>query len=378
MELEKAIKTPKLDESAMDLSTLKEFWVIIHFKECDPGNEYEILNDACIEGDSWDTLARDVNICVKFGNARVQGQVVVISDDLLYLQANFKSLTEEYNLEHYGDTNYFKKPSVPAINYFPEYPVISKHIIKVCDRETQTDEPAVENLSSEEDYQNLKLKYDRLQSILKSLTDNISSATQEAKAEVENLLLNSRSSANRSCKIKIRELQEKEPLETCLGSQENIDANSFKHNNRNIHMTDNEVFIGGNKTQILRSVFENINWHNYSGATRKLLMTVFPRSVLATHTLTGKPNPAFRKNNISTKKMRLDPQKIADIIEIVTMKCHVSESLVRSAITTKCADENKMLKIRMERKGNGDMENTEPRVDFKKNVTSFSNKRLKL
>lgn len=47
---------------------------------------------------------------------------------------------------------------------------------------------------------------------------------------------------------------------------------------------------------------------------------------------------------------RLDPRRVADIVEVVSTKCGVSESMVRSAITTKCADENKMFKKRLEKK----------------------------
>lgn len=45
---------------------------------------------------------------------------------------------------------------------------------------------------------------------------------------------------------------------------------------------------------------------------------------------------------------RLDPKIIADIVEIVSEKCGVSASIVRTAITTKCADENKMMRKRMQ------------------------------
>lgn len=45
-------------------------------------------------------------------------------------------------------------------------------------------------------------------------------------------------------------------------------------------------------------------------------------------------------------KRKLDPKIIADIIHYVTKRCGVSETAVRSSITTKCADENKMLRQR--------------------------------
>ncbi|EDW87407.1 protein insensitive [Drosophila yakuba] len=104
------------------------------------------------------------------------------------------------------------------------------------------------------------------------------------------------------------------------------------------------VSIGPNNTCVPASVFENINWSVSSLATRKLLVSIFDRETLATHSMTGKPSPAFKDQDKPLKRM-LDPQKIQDIIFAVTHKCNASEKEVRNAITTKCADENKMMKI---------------------------------
>lgn len=48
-------------------------------------------------------------------------------------------------------------------------------------------------------------------------------------------------------------------------------------------------------------------------------------------------------------KMRLDAKIIADIVQYVAKRGRVSETAVRSAITTKCADENKMMRQRLEK-----------------------------
>ncbi|XP_030383089.1 protein insensitive [Scaptodrosophila lebanonensis] len=104
------------------------------------------------------------------------------------------------------------------------------------------------------------------------------------------------------------------------------------------------VSIGPNNTCVPASVFENINWNSSSLATRKLLVAIFDRETLATHSMTGKPSPAFKEQQKPLKQM-LDPLKIQDIIFAVTRKCSASEREVRNAITTKCADENKMMKI---------------------------------
>ncbi|KAH8393144.1 hypothetical protein KR200_008994, partial [Drosophila serrata] len=104
------------------------------------------------------------------------------------------------------------------------------------------------------------------------------------------------------------------------------------------------VSIGPNNTCVPASIFENINWGVSSLATRKLLVSIFDRETLGTHSMTGKPSPAFKDQQKPLKQM-LDPLKIQDIIFAVTHKCNATEKEVRNAITTKCADENKMMKI---------------------------------
>ncbi|KAH8402974.1 hypothetical protein KR222_001985, partial [Zaprionus bogoriensis] len=117
------------------------------------------------------------------------------------------------------------------------------------------------------------------------------------------------------------------------------------------------VSIGPNNTCVPASVFENINWSVSSLATRKLLVAIFDRETLATHSMTGKPSPAFRDQHKPLKQM-LDPLKIQDIIFAVTRKSNASEKEVRNAITTKCADENKMMKIQKGKRCSiGDKEN---------------------
>lgn len=54
-------------------------------------------------------------------------------------------------------------------------------------------------------------------------------------------------------------------------------------------------------------------------------------------------------------KNQLDPNIVNDIIQTVTKFCNVSESVVRNAITTKCADENKMSRQRNEKPRGGNV-----------------------
>ena len=106
-----------------------------------------------------------------------------------------------------------------------------------------------------------------------------------------------------------------------------------------------QVVVGSNNTSVPVHVLRSIDWKNYKTATRKLLITLFTRETLATRSLTGRPSPAFHDRNKPVKG-KLDQNIINDIIQVVTRKCNVQESQVRTAITTKCADENKMLRNR--------------------------------
>lgn len=118
------------------------------------------------------------------------------------------------------------------------------------------------------------------------------------------------------------------------------------HNAR--EMNRYSIGIGPNKTQVPLHILDSIEWRSSSVATRKLLTAVFNREVLATHTLTGKPSPAFHGRGKPLKN-KLDQNKVNDIIYAVSKYCNVPEREVRCAITTKCADENKMLKQRIRR-----------------------------
>lgn len=117
---------------------------------------------------------------------------------------------------------------------------------------------------------------------------------------------------------------------------------------------DGDVSIGVNKTLVPVHVLRAIDWKNYKTATRKLLTTLFTREILASRSLTGRPSPAFHDRNKPIKE-QLDQKIINDIIQVVTRKCSgIQESQVRQAITTKCADENKMMRTR---KANFEKEN---------------------
>ncbi|XP_054744493.1 uncharacterized protein LOC129248907 [Anastrepha obliqua] len=108
-------------------------------------------------------------------------------------------------------------------------------------------------------------------------------------------------------------------------------------NNTNDKVT--YISIGPNKTLVPQKYYESIDFTNASVATRKLLVICFDRETLATHSLSGKRSPAFKDKPL---KEALDPLIVEDIIFAVTTRSGVSAKEVRAAITTKCADENKM------------------------------------
>ncbi|XP_005179195.2 early boundary activity protein 2 [Musca domestica] len=109
------------------------------------------------------------------------------------------------------------------------------------------------------------------------------------------------------------------------------------------------VILGPNGTQIDARSYSSIIWSSSASATRQLLGFVFSSDVLATHTLTGKPSPAFYGRE-RPAKMQLDPVKAADIIHCVKSKFHCTEREIRAAITTKCSDTSKKYKRRCMKK----------------------------
>ncbi|KAJ8720573.1 hypothetical protein PYW08_006038 [Mythimna loreyi] len=134
-----------------------------------------------------------------------------------------------------------------------------------------------------------------------------------------------------------------------LKAQRNISPNSLREQkpapNQTNENDDDLVPIGNGNAMIPPRLLATIDWNSHTAATRKLLEAVFPRSVLATHSLTGKPSPAFLERPAKTN---LDPKLVEDIILTVTKKCRVEKSVVRHAITVKCSDEAKLHRKRQE------------------------------
>ncbi|XP_045500667.1 uncharacterized protein LOC123698113 [Colias croceus] len=116
------------------------------------------------------------------------------------------------------------------------------------------------------------------------------------------------------------------------------------------------VPIGSGKVTVPARLLKEIDWTSHTSATRQLLQAVFPRKVLATHSLTGKQSPAFADK---PAKKCLDPNMVDDIVNTVSERCNVPKRIVRGCITTKCTDEAKLYRNRLMFKNSRQHQNQE-------------------
>ncbi|KAH8393151.1 early boundary activity protein 2 [Drosophila serrata] len=103
--------------------------------------------------------------------------------------------------------------------------------------------------------------------------------------------------------------------------------------------------LGPNGTEITAHQYGEVFFTNAPVATRCLLCVVFSSDELATHTLTGKPSPAFYGRE-RPAKLQLDQRKVDDIVVCVMNRTGGKERVIRATITTKCADTAKKYKRR--------------------------------
>lgn len=105
------------------------------------------------------------------------------------------------------------------------------------------------------------------------------------------------------------------------------------------------IILGPNGTQMPLRSYRSIGWQSARSTTRKLLQLIFGSDVLATHTLSGKPSPAFYGRE-RPAKAQLEPEKVDDITHCVLSKFECTKREVRDAITNKCSDIAKTYKRR--------------------------------
>ncbi|KAI1892698.1 hypothetical protein AGOR_G00136230 [Albula goreensis] len=100
---------------------------------------------------------------------------------------------------------------------------------------------------------------------------------------------------------------------------------------------------GGLKVQksLYNKISETTDFKKYTSA---LLMMVFNRETLATHSLQGRKSSNSKED---FQKPPLPSETLTNIIEHVKIKFGVDSSLIRAAIRTKLNNEDKMLKKRL-------------------------------
>ncbi|CAH0548001.1 unnamed protein product [Brassicogethes aeneus] len=345
-------------------------WMIVYFPGSEPGFEYEVVNQKDVVTDfleTIDSLQKGSSVQINCGGkARVSAIVIAISDDQCYLEANMQKIVDEHskdaikniigleqkkskkrklNRNSSGSTKSETSSDVSCasasgkdvndessiILVYEDASMVGTEVsmstlnrsrtIILRDQETQTEDRAAEMnrdyLTIKKKYEDMKAEYQKFCNLFREVRTNMN----DSLAVFENFDGNG-----------------KKPIKPKFCPPDENDVVD-KENNKKM------VTIGSNGTKVENKIYEAIKWGNHSAATKTLLKTCFTREVLATHSLTGKPSPAFINSNKKTKK-RLNPLIVNDIIECIVKKCNVPEPMVRQAITSKCADENKLLRRR--------------------------------
>ncbi|XP_077582180.1 uncharacterized protein LOC144202926 [Stigmatopora nigra] len=97
--------------------------------------------------------------------------------------------------------------------------------------------------------------------------------------------------------------------------------------------------------RVPKNLYEHIGEiSDYKKYTTALLMMLFDRETLATHSLQGRRNSM---NGEDFPKPQLPPDILRSIIEHVSVKFGIDGSMVKSAIRTKLNNEDKLLKKRL-------------------------------
>ncbi|KAF9799575.1 hypothetical protein SFRURICE_018762 [Spodoptera frugiperda] len=119
-----------------------------------------------------------------------------------------------------------------------------------------------------------------------------------------------------------------------LKRRRNSPSISFSSIRKKCH---NLVEIGTGVAKVPGCIMTSIDWSSHSLATRQLLLSVFPRSVLAQYSLLG-TQPSIYNMKRETKRV-LNPMLVEDIVRTVASKCNVPKDLVRVRIKAICREE---------------------------------------
>ncbi|XP_053293088.1 uncharacterized protein LOC128453988 isoform X1 [Pleuronectes platessa] len=113
----------------------------------------------------------------------------------------------------------------------------------------------------------------------------------------------------------------------------------------NIPEDDNSFLFLAENLRVPKNLYERIaEIADYKKYTSALLMILFDRETLATHSLQGRRN-TFTGDDCH--KAQLPPEILRNIIEHVAVKFGVDGSQIKTAIRTKLNNEDKLLKKRM-------------------------------
>ncbi|XP_049818457.1 uncharacterized protein LOC109602314 isoform X2 [Aethina tumida] len=368
-------------------------WILVYFPGSEPGNEYEIVNEAEVVPDfleTFGTLQQGSSVQINYGGTtRVSAVIVAISDDKEYLKRSTNELTENFKVT---EINKKKRKSLKKRST-SKSPITSdescdnrsskkakrksspKDIKKEkCSPKTKTPlntsstnteesfDFSFEIKSHDMDFDGVNVKQQLSASNMSNMegfrgyipvyrpvlkikdqetqTEDKLSVLKMEYNELEKKLEEKRTQYQHLCEI-VNELKDRQRN----SEDEDGEVDVFDGDKENVE--DGMIQIGSNGSKVPWQVYKKIKWDSHTSATKKLLTTLFTRQELATHSLTGKACPAFLKTDRVVKK-RLDPRKITDIIECVTRKCKKTpEAMVRQAITSKCADENKLMRRRL-------------------------------
>ncbi|XP_077430358.1 uncharacterized protein LOC144057023 isoform X2 [Vanacampus margaritifer] len=139
-------------------------------------------------------------------------------------------------------------------------------------------------------------------------------------------------------------LQGGDPMTAPHISQDEGIAFLSEHEANIVTDTNNYMYLAEN-LRVPRSLYEHVGEiADYKKYTAALLMMLFDRETLATHSLRGRKNSTSRED---CNKPQLPPEILRSIIDHVGAKFGVDNSQIKTAIRTKLNNEDKLLKKRL-------------------------------
>ncbi|KAG7472480.1 hypothetical protein MATL_G00109340 [Megalops atlanticus] len=192
----------------------------------------------------------------------------------------------------------------------------------------------------------LLMKIEKLQAELKYERHCRMMAEKELKEckEMNNLMAQMRDSVCELRAVLDRARQECEDDQTGSGDSMCVMEQALSGVPENCAQDDTFTELPGG-LKVLKSQYNRISeTTDFKKYTSALLMLVFNRETLATHSLQGRKSSNSKED---FQKPPLPSELLANIIEHVKIKFGVESSLIRAAIRTKLNNEDKMMKKRL-------------------------------